>query len=147
MRSFATNPSYGLVLLAAGASSRMGQPKQLLPIHGKPLLRHVAEIALSAPVSPVVIVLGANAAQIKPTLDGLALHVIVNAAWRDGMASSLRAGIQARYEAEITPWFATARLWDDGVIDPRDTRTVLGLALETTLNAPIEESNFGVLRM
>jgi acetyl-CoA carboxylase carboxyltransferase component len=61
--------------------------------------------------------------------------------------AELRATIQARYETEITPWFATARLWDDGVIDPRDTRTVLGLALETTLNAPIEESKFGVLRM
>ena len=41
----------------------------------------------------------------------------------------------------------SARLWDDGVIDPRDTRTVLGLALETTLNAPIEDSPIGVLRM
>ena len=61
--------------------------------------------------------------------------------------ASLRAEIQARYEAETTPWFATARLWDDGVIDPRDTRTVLGLALESTLNAPIEPSPIGVLRM
>jgi 3-methylcrotonyl-CoA carboxylase beta subunit len=60
---------------------------------------------------------------------------------------TLRAETQARYEHETTPWFATARLWDDGVIDPRDTRTVLGLALETTLNAPIEDSPIGVLRM
>ena len=61
--------------------------------------------------------------------------------------ATLRATTQARYEHETTPWFATARLWDDGVIDPRDTRVVLGLALETTLNAPIEESPIGVLRM
>lgn len=61
--------------------------------------------------------------------------------------AELRAAIQARYEAETTPWFATARLWDDGVIDPRDTRAVLGLALESTLNAPIDESRIGVLRM
>jgi acetyl-CoA carboxylase carboxyltransferase component len=62
-------------------------------------------------------------------------------------AATLRAETQARYEHETTPWFATARLWDDGVIDPRDTRTVLGLALETTLNAPISDSPIGVLRM
>ncbi|RIK43662.1 MAG: methylcrotonoyl-CoA carboxylase [Chloroflexi bacterium] len=61
--------------------------------------------------------------------------------------AALRAEIQARYEAETTPWYATARLWDDGVIDPRDTRTVLGLALATTLNAPIEPTPFGVFRM
>jgi acetyl-CoA carboxylase carboxyltransferase component len=60
---------------------------------------------------------------------------------------ALRAETQARYEQETTPYFATARLWDDGVIDPRDTRTVLGLALETCLNAPIEDSPIGVLRM
>ena len=64
-----------------------------------------------------------------------------------GEDAALRAETQARYEHETTPWFATARLWDDGVIDPRDTRTVLGLALETTLNAPIPESPIGVLRM
>jgi acetyl-CoA carboxylase carboxyltransferase component len=57
------------------------------------------------------------------------------------------AAVQARYEAETTPWFATARLWDDGVIDPRNSRTVLGLALESTLNAEIGESPVGVLRM
>jgi acetyl-CoA carboxylase carboxyltransferase component len=55
--------------------------------------------------------------------------------------------VRARYEDETSPYFSTARLWDDGVIDPRDTRTVLGLALETTLNAPIAESQFGVLRI
>jgi 3-methylcrotonyl-CoA carboxylase beta subunit len=45
------------------------------------------------------------------------------------------------------PYYATARLWDDGVIDPADTRRVLGLSLATTLNAPIAETCFGVFRM
>jgi 3-methylcrotonyl-CoA carboxylase beta subunit len=62
-------------------------------------------------------------------------------------AATIRAETQARYEQETTPYFATARLWDDGIIDPRDTRTVLGLALEASLNAPIESSPLGVLRM
>jgi acetyl-CoA carboxylase carboxyltransferase component len=59
----------------------------------------------------------------------------------------LEQEIRARYERETTPYFSTARLWDDGVIDPRDTRTILGLALETTLNAPIEVTRVGVLRV
>ncbi|NQX88551.1 MAG: methylcrotonoyl-CoA carboxylase [Halioglobus sp.] len=52
-----------------------------------------------------------------------------------------------RYEIEGHPYYASARLWDDGVIDPVDTRTVLGLCLSASLNAPIEETQFGVFRM
>ncbi|PLW81015.1 methylcrotonoyl-CoA carboxylase [Kineobactrum sediminis] len=51
------------------------------------------------------------------------------------------------YEEQGHPYFASARLWDDGVIDPADTRMVLGLSLSAALNAPVEESRFGVLRM
>jgi len=51
------------------------------------------------------------------------------------------------YEAEGSPYYSTARLWDDGVIDPVETRTVLSLALAASLNAPIPEMRFGVLRM
>jgi acetyl-CoA carboxylase carboxyltransferase component len=52
-----------------------------------------------------------------------------------------------KYETEGNPYHSTARLWDDGVIDPVDTRQVLGLALSVVLNSPIEEQNFGVFRM
>ena len=52
------------------------------------------------------------------------------------------------YEDEGNPWHATARLWDDGIIDPAQTRDVLGLAFAATLNAPIpERAQFGVFRM
>lgn len=51
------------------------------------------------------------------------------------------------YEKQGHPYYASARLWDDGVIDPADTRTVLGLCISATLNAPIEETSFGVFRM
>ena len=52
-----------------------------------------------------------------------------------------------RYELEGSPYYSTARLWDDGVIDPVDTRMVLGLGLSAALNAPIPETPFGVFRM
>jgi acetyl-CoA carboxylase carboxyltransferase component len=51
------------------------------------------------------------------------------------------------YEHEGSPYFSTARLWDDGIIDPVDTRTVLGLGIAASLNAPIPETQFGVFRM
>src|SRR5690606_30417476 len=57
------------------------------------------------------------------------------------------APIREQYEAQGHPYYATARLWDDGVIDPRDTRLVLALALSAALNAPIEPTPFGVFRM
>jgi len=55
--------------------------------------------------------------------------------------------IRAKYEAEGNPYYSTARLWDDGIVDPLDTRRVLALGLAASLNAPIPESNFGVFRM
>ena len=55
--------------------------------------------------------------------------------------------VRARYEAQGHPYYATARLWDDGVIDPADTRTVLGLALSAAANAPLPAPAFGVFRM
>jgi acetyl-CoA carboxylase carboxyltransferase component len=61
--------------------------------------------------------------------------------------AAIRDEVLADYEEQASPYYATARLWDDGVIDPRQTRHVLGLALETTLNAPIAETQYGVLRI
>ncbi len=55
--------------------------------------------------------------------------------------------IRAKYEREGSPYYSTARLWDDGIIPPADTRAVLGLGLSAALNAPIPETRFGVFRM
>jgi acetyl-CoA carboxylase carboxyltransferase component len=60
---------------------------------------------------------------------------------------ALRAPILARYDEEGSPYHSSARLWDDGVIAPADTRAVLGLGISAALNAPIPETRFGVFRM
>jgi 3-methylcrotonyl-CoA carboxylase beta subunit len=60
---------------------------------------------------------------------------------------AFKAPIRAQYEDQGNPYYSTARLWDDGVIDPADTRTVLGLALSVTANAPVESVSYGVFRM
>jgi molybdenum cofactor cytidylyltransferase len=86
---------FGAIILAAGASERMGTPKQLLEVGGKPLVARAAEAALAAPVWPVVVVLGAHAARIRPALARLPVVTVENPAWAEGMASSIRAGIGA----------------------------------------------------
>lgn len=86
----------GAVVLAAGASTRLGHPKQLVHHDGEPLVRRAARVALAAGASPVVVVLGAHADRIAPALDGVAgLTVVTHARWRDGLASSLTAGLAA----------------------------------------------------
>ena len=67
--------------------------------------------------------------------------------WTPEEAEAFKAPIRQRYEDEGNPYHATARLWDDGVIDPAQTRDVLGLAISASLNAPIPETPFGVFRM
>jgi len=69
------------------------------------------------------------------------------ATWSAAEAEAFKAPIRARYEAEGNPYYATARLWDDGVIDPAQTRDVLGLSIAAALNAPIPDTRFGVFRM
>jgi 3-methylcrotonyl-CoA carboxylase beta subunit len=67
--------------------------------------------------------------------------------WSKEEEEKFKAPIREQYERQGHPYYATARLWDDGVIDPVDTRRVLGLALAATRNAPIEDTRFGVFRM
>ena len=67
--------------------------------------------------------------------------------WGVEEEEAFRAPIRAQYEMEGHPYFASARLWDDGIIDPADTRRVLGLAISASLNRPIETTRFGLFRM
>jgi 3-methylcrotonyl-CoA carboxylase beta subunit len=67
--------------------------------------------------------------------------------WSADDEEAFKAPVRAQYEAEGNPYYATARLWDDGIILPSETRRVLALALAVTLNAPIPETKFGVFRM
>ncbi|MCY7312310.1 MAG: methylcrotonoyl-CoA carboxylase [Pseudoxanthomonas sp.] len=68
-------------------------------------------------------------------------------AWSGDEEEDFKAPIREQYESQGSPWYATARLWDDGIIDPADTRRVLGLAISASLNALIETAKFGVFRM
>jgi 3-methylcrotonyl-CoA carboxylase beta subunit len=67
--------------------------------------------------------------------------------WSAEEEEAFKAPIRAQYEQQGHPYYASARLWDDGVIDPADSRMVLGLGLSAALNAPIEKTDFGIFRM
>jgi 3-methylcrotonyl-CoA carboxylase beta subunit len=67
--------------------------------------------------------------------------------WPEHEEEAFKAPVRAQYETQGHPYYASARLWDDGIIDPAQTRTVLALGLSAALNAPIERTEFGVFRM
>lgn len=86
---------YGIIILAAGASTRLGTPKQLLPYRQKNLLRHTIEEAIESGVGPVIVVLGAHANQLAAEAEGYKVNIIQNTGWDEGMASSIRCGIES----------------------------------------------------
>jgi len=85
--------SCGIVILAAGASTRLGKPKQLLQYRGKTLLAHAINEAVNSNADAVVVVLGKDANLFKKELDEKKIRVAINSSWEEGMASSLRLGL------------------------------------------------------
>ena len=85
--------STGIVILAAGSSSRLGQPKQNLVYQGQTLLQRIVETSLASVCHPVIVVLGANADVISATIADKPVNIIVNQNWHEGMASTIRTGI------------------------------------------------------
>lgn len=83
------------VILAAGASERLGQPKQVLDWFGQPFVRCVAQTALQAYFDPVIVVTGHQTQQVRQALNGLALQIVHNPDWRAGQSSSVKAGLAA----------------------------------------------------
>ncbi len=82
------------ILLAAGGSSRFGQPKQLLEVGGKPLVRKIAQIALNSGLSPVIVVVGHAMQEVSSALDDLPVQIIENPNWSAGQSTSIKAGVE-----------------------------------------------------
>jgi len=85
----------GGIILAAGGSSRFGEPKQLLLWKGQPLIRHVAVAALKAGLTPVVVVVGSSAEEVRAVLNDLPLRIVNNINWLTGLSSSIQGGISS----------------------------------------------------
>lgn len=100
----------------------------------------------SWPTSRIGVMGGEQAAGVLATVkrDGIERR---GETWSADQEAEFKAPITAQFEEQSHPLYASARLWDDGIIDPRDTRTVLALSLKSALNAPIPETRFGLFRM
>ncbi|NMG10448.1 nucleotidyltransferase family protein [Brasilonema sp. UFV-L1] len=85
----------GAIILAAGASTRMGQPKQLLQFQGRSFLRYSVEVVVASVCNPIIVVLGAYAEKMYQEVSQLPVLVVENPQWRDGMGSSIKVGMTA----------------------------------------------------
>lgn len=92
------NKNTGIIVLAAGASRRMGEAKQLLKLDGKSLIRRAVETALAADRSPVTVVLGANFDSVKSEIEDLDCSIVKNDEWKTGISSSIKAGLKKTLE-------------------------------------------------
>ena len=91
------------LILAAGASRRLGRPKQLEPVDGEALLRRTARVALEAGCVPVFVVLGAARERITPCLEDLPVEVLVNEAWETGQELKSLVAADAELMSKVTP--------------------------------------------
>jgi len=94
------NKKIGVVILAAGSSSRLGYPKQLVEFKGKPMLQHILDVADSFEFETEVLVLGAGAEEIKDKIEPRKFEILFNKNWEEGMASSIRIGLERSLEKE-----------------------------------------------
>jgi molybdenum cofactor cytidylyltransferase len=130
--------SVGGILLAAGASSRMGRNKMLLEIEGQPLVRRAATRAIDAGLSPLVVVLGHDEEEARHALRGLPCTFAFNPAFRDSTSGSLHQGLRALPDSVD----ATVVLLADMVaVDAEMIRTLVARAAET--GAPLAASRYG----
>jgi len=121
----------GIIILAAGASKRLGQPKQLLPYHGKSLLQHAIQVAKETICKPIVVILGAHADALIKDASMPGIEVIINDEWEEGMASSIRKGLKKLMAAlpvmdaiifmVCDQPFVTAQLLEELILKHRET--------------------------
>ena len=128
-----------LLLLAAGASTRMGRPKQLLPYRGRTLLRHAAETAVASGCAPIVLVTGALHQELLAEVAGLPIQAINNEKWESGMASSIQAGLAAVAPAQ--PRAVLIMLTDQPLVTPGLLQQLVAQQQHT--QAPIVAAAYG----
>jgi molybdenum cofactor cytidylyltransferase len=96
--ALAVHQQIGAVVMAAGGSGRLGEPKQLLDWRGEPFIRVVAKTALASGLSPVVVITGAYHESVELALEGLAVKIVHNQAWEEGQSGSVKLGLAAMPE-------------------------------------------------
>ncbi|WP_216859125.1 nucleotidyltransferase family protein [Hymenobacter citatus] len=139
-------PVVGVLLLAAGSSSRLGRPKQLLPYEGQSLLRRAATTAVEAVLGPVVVVTGALHAELLPELTGLPVRVVHCPTWQAGMGASLKTGLAQLQlqQHQPAPTSILVLLCDQPHITPTLLRQLVVVQLAT--QQPIVATEYNSVR-
>ncbi|HEV8427808.1 MAG TPA: nucleotidyltransferase family protein [Pyrinomonadaceae bacterium] len=132
----------GLIILAAGGSTRLGSPKQLLRYEGQTLIRRAVTAAVESVCERVVVVIGSRAADVERELEGMAVSIVENPDWEKGMSSSIRAGLTEVLHDETKA--VLIMLCDQPLV----TATVLDNLVETyhKTDMPIVASEYGATR-
>lgn len=94
----ATDKKIGIIILAAGESKRLGQPKQLLKLNDETLIRRAVKTAIQAKAEKIVVVLGANFEPIKIEIEDLDCEIVFNETWKSGMSSTIKTGLEKLLE-------------------------------------------------
>ncbi|HMS39340.1 MAG TPA: nucleotidyltransferase family protein [Pyrinomonadaceae bacterium] len=134
-----TDNEIGIIILAAGASSRLGTPKQLLRFEGKTLLRRAVETAIETNYR-IIVVLGANFERTKAEIEDLEIEICFNKNWQDGMSSSLKTGLKKLLEIAPNLSAVIITLCDQPFINSQVFNN-LAETFEKT-NAPIVACNY-----
>ncbi len=136
----------GIIILAAGSSSRLGKPKQNLVYKGQTLPQRAIATAAASVCMPVIVVLGANEEVIKPTIENDTINIIHNPDWQEGMASSIRSGINALQKMEPKADSVILMLCDQPFVDAillaqlvqkKSTKGIIASAYDDTTGAPV----------
>ncbi len=136
----------GIIILAAGSSSRLGRPKQNLIYEGQTLLQRAIKAALATGCHPVIVVLGGNTEAIKPTIADTPVTIIYNDDWQEGMSSSIRVGINELKKSEIKMDSVILMLCDQPYVDaklllqliPKDkSKAIVACAYSGTIGPPV----------
>ncbi|HEY1808487.1 MAG TPA: nucleotidyltransferase family protein [Acidobacteriaceae bacterium] len=128
------------VVLAAGASTRLGQAKQLVVVGGESLLRRTVRLALEADCAPVIAVLGHEAERMRGELTGLGAEAVMNPEWREGMGASVRCGVSALQSGESGPGNILLLVCDQPRLTAEHLRELL--ARHGTGHLPITASQY-----
>jgi len=134
-------PKIGALLLAAGGSSRLGRPKQLLQFDGKTLIRRAAESLINSKCGAIVVVLGAETERSSAELSGLPLHISVNKDWQNGMSSSIKTGLNALLGIEPDLEAVVITLCDQPHVTSNDIDRIIAAFRDQA--APIAAAKYG----
>ena len=144
--------SIAAIILAAGASRRMGQPKQLLPYQGQTLLSHAIQCAIASSCKIVIVILGAHVDKIEPQISQLPIKIVKNSNWNKGISSSIACGVSYIQEQDLNingvvfltcdqPLISTVIV--DQLIEAHDlsNKPIIASQYENTLGIPALFSN------